>query len=80
MRMDKLVQFNYKVWLDSEDRGLLDLYPVHTPKVGDEVYWIDPCYWRGEEHASKWGTITSINDEIITLDYNTEVLLEEIYY
>ena len=78
--MDKLVQFNNRVWLESEDRGLLDLYPVQQPKLGEEVYWIDPCYWNGEEHTSKWGVITSINGEIITLDNQTEVLLEEIYY
>lgn len=70
---------NTRIFLNDSKRGLLHLFPCSKVKVGDEVFWIDPCYWNGEEHTSKWGIVTDINGEIITLNNMTEVLIHELY-
>lgn len=69
-----------RLFLNDSERGLLRLYPCTRPKVGDEVFWIDPCYWHGEEHTSRWAEVTDIRGEIIELDNGTEVTINELYW
>ena len=74
-----LIQINGKIFAEDE-RGLIDLYPCHCIAIGDEVFWIDPCYWNGDEHTSRWAEVTDIRDEIIELDNGPEVLITELYW
>lgn len=74
-----LIQIDGKIFAEDE-RGMINLYPYEHPQVGDEVFWIDPCYWDNDEHTSRWAEITDIQGEIIVLDYNTEVLVGELYW
>lgn len=75
----RLIQTNGKIFVEYE-RGLIDLYPCSCVAIGDEVFWIDPCYWRGVEHTSKWAIVTDIRGEIIELDNGTEVTIDELYF
>ena len=70
------------LFIEDDERGLLELYPLKKDDVfiGNNVFWIDPCYWRGEEHTSHWGTITDVRGEIIELDNGTEVTIDELYW
>ena len=74
-----LIQIDGKIFAEDE-RGLTDLYPLEEVEIGDEVFWIDPCYWRGDEHTSRWAKVTDIRGEIIELDNGTEVLITELYW
>ena len=76
----KLIKINGNLFADDDERGLVHLYPVKKVVVGDEVFWIDPCYWRGEEHSSKWGVVTDIRGEIIELNNGTETTIDELYW
>ena len=75
----KIIIINGKIFTEDE-RALIELYPCSCVAIGDEVFWIDPCYWRGDEHTSKWGIITDIRGEIIELDYGTETYIDELYW
>ena len=68
-----------RLFLNDSKRGLLRLFPCTRPKVGDEVYWIDPCFWDGDIHTSRWATIQEVREEMIVLDGDTEVLINELY-
>lgn len=70
------------LFIEDDERGLMELYPLKKDDVfiGNNVFWIDPCYWRGEEHTSHWGTITGVRGEIIELDNGTEVTIDELYW
>ena len=76
----KIIEINDHLFAEDDERGMVDLYPVKKVVVGEEVFWIDPCYWRGDEHASKWGIVTDIRGEIIELDNGTEVTIDELYF
>ena len=76
----KIIEINNKIFAEHDERGLIDLYPCSCVAIGDEVFWIDPCYWRGDEHTSKWGMVTDIRGEIIELDNGTEVTIDELYF
>jgi hypothetical protein len=75
-----IIEIDHHLFTEDDERGLIDLYPLKDPQIGDEVFWIDPTYWRGGEHASKWGIITDIRGEIIELDNGTETFLDELYW
>jgi hypothetical protein len=74
-----IISTNGRLFLNDTERGLMYLFPYTKPKMGDEVFWVDPCFWKGAEHTSRWGVITAISGETITLDNNTEVLISELY-
>jgi hypothetical protein len=78
--MTNVIEINNKLFAEDNERGLIDLYPCSAVAIGDEVFWIDPCYWRGDEHTSRWAEVTDIRGEIIELDNHTEVYLEELYW
>lgn len=80
MTMSNIIEINNHLFAEDNERGMIDLYPLEEVEIGDEVFWIDPCYWRGDEHASKWGIVTDIRGEIIELNNGTEVYLEELYW
>lgn len=80
MTMSNIIEINNHIFVEDDDRGMIDLYPLEEVEIGDEVFWIDPCYWRGDEHTSKWGIVTDIRGEIIELNNGTEVYLEELYW
>jgi len=83
----KIIKINGHLFAEDNERGLVHLYPLKTVQqvikeiaVGDEVFWIDPCYWRGDEHTSRWAKVTDIRGEIIELDNGTEVTINELYW
>lgn len=76
----KIIEINDHLFAEDDERGLVDLYPVKKVVVGEEVFWIDPCYWRGDEHTSRWAKVTDIRGEIIELDNGTEVTIDELYF
>lgn len=83
----KLININGRLFTKDDERGLVHLYPLKTVQhvikevaVGDEVFWIDPCYWVGHEHTSRWAKVTNIIGEIIELDNGTEVTINELYW
>lgn len=76
----KIIEINDNLFTEDDERGLVHLYPCSCVAIGDEVFWIDPCYWKGDEHASKWGIVTDIKGEIIELDNGTEVTIDELYF
>ena len=83
----KLIKINGNLFTKDYERGLVHLYPLKTVQhvikevtVGDEVFWIDPCYWVGHEHTSRWAKVTNIIGEIIELDNGTEVTINELYW
>lgn len=77
----KIIEMNGKIFAEDE-RGLVHLWPLDKDDVfiGNDVFWIDPCYWDGYEHTSRWGTITDIRGEIIELDNGTETYINELYW
>lgn len=77
--MATIINTGGRLFLNDENRGLMHLFPYTRPKVGDNVFWVDPCFWRGEKHTSRWGIVTDISGDMITIDNNTEVLLTELY-
>ena len=76
----KLIEINDHLFAEDDERGLVDLYPLKEVAVGDEVFWVDPCYWNGHEHTSRWAEVTDIRGEIIELDNGTEVTIDELYW
>lgn len=77
----KIIEINDRLFVEDDERGMVELfYPLNKVAIGDEVFWIDPCYWRGDEHASKWGVVTDIRGEIIELNNGTEVTIDELYF
>lgn len=79
--MSNIIEIDGHLFAEDNERGLVELLcPLRKVAVGDEVFWIDPCYWRGDEHSSKWGIVTDVRGEIIELDNGTEVYLEELYW
>lgn len=78
----KIIEMDNRLFADDDERGLIDLCPLDKDNVfiGNDVFWIDPCYWSGHEHTSRWGTITDIRGEIIELDNGTEVTINELYW
>ena len=76
----KLIEINDHLFAEDDERGLVDLYPLKEVAIGDEVFWIDPCYWNGQEHTSRWAEVTDIRGEIIELDNGTEVTINELYW
>lgn len=76
----KLIKINGNLFTEDNERGLIHLYPLKKVAVGDEVFWIDPCYWVGHEHTSRWAKVTNIIGEIIELDNGTEVTINELYW
>ena len=76
----KIIEINNHLFAEDNERGMIDLYLLKEVEIGDEVFWIDPCYWRGDEHTSKWAIVTDIRGEIIELNYGTEVFLNELYW
>ena len=75
----KIIVINGKIFAEDE-RGLIELYPCSCVAIGDEVFWVDPCYWKGDEHTSKWGIVTDIRGEIIELNNGTETYLNDLYW
>lgn len=80
--MATIIKMKGSYFVSDTERGMTELYPCTRKgiKIGDEVFWIDPSYLRGDEHASKWAKITDIRGEIIELDNGTEVTIDELYW
>lgn len=78
----KIIEINDHLFAEDDERGLVELYPLDKDDVfiDNDVFWIDPCYWRGDEHTSRWAEITDIRGEIIELDNGTEVTIDELYW
>ena len=74
-----IISTNGRIFLNDSERGLQYLFPYTKPKIGEEVFWVDPCFWRGDEHTSRWAEVTDIRGEIIELDNGTEVTIDELY-